>query len=161
MFDLSIGAAWWVAAGLLVTLELLTGTFYLLMLALGASAAALLALAGASATLQFVGAALVGGGATVAWHLRRGRRHEVPAAADPAVLLDLGARVVVEHWSPDGRARVHYRGAAWDAVCAPGVACCPGWHHVVSIQGSQLILKPQQDTAVASDRAGAADAAHP
>jgi membrane protein implicated in regulation of membrane protease activity len=36
---------WWVLAGVLVALELLTGTFYLLMLSLGAVAAALVAMA--------------------------------------------------------------------------------------------------------------------
>ena len=40
---------WWVVAGVLVAVELATGTFYLLMLALGAAAAALAAHAGRSA----------------------------------------------------------------------------------------------------------------
>jgi len=38
---------WWLVAGALVALELTTGTFYLLMLALGAAAGAVVAHAGA------------------------------------------------------------------------------------------------------------------
>ena len=52
---------WWVLAGVLVALELLTGTFYLLMLSLGAVAAALAALAGYGLNTQLVAAAIVGG----------------------------------------------------------------------------------------------------
>mgnify|MGYP003345071551 CR=1 FL=1 len=48
MDDLPASTLWWIGAGMLVILELLTGTFYLLMLALGAVAAAA-ALAAASA----------------------------------------------------------------------------------------------------------------
>ncbi|HNJ45700.1 MAG TPA: NfeD family protein, partial [Ottowia sp.] len=50
---------WWIAAGLLVAAELLTGTFYLLMLAIGAAAGALAAHAGLSLSAQ-----LVAGGVT-------------------------------------------------------------------------------------------------
>ena len=52
---------WWVLAGTLVALELATGTFYLLMLGLGAVAGALAAMAGYNNSTQLVAAALVGG----------------------------------------------------------------------------------------------------
>jgi len=39
---------WWIGAGVLVVAELLTGTFYLLMIALGFLAGALVHLAGAA-----------------------------------------------------------------------------------------------------------------
>ena len=59
---------WWLLAGAAVAVEMLTGTFYLLMLALGMVAGALAAHAGASAPMQLVVAALVGGGAVApAW----------------------------------------------------------------------------------------------
>jgi hypothetical protein len=87
---------WWLAAGALVAAELATGTFYLLMLALGCAAGALAAHAGAGATAQVVVAALLGGGATVAWHLqarphpggpgratRREHRHRPAGARSP------------------------------------------------------------------------------
>ena len=50
---------WWVLAGVLVALELLTGTFYLLMLSLGSVAAALVAMAGHGLNTQLVAAAVV------------------------------------------------------------------------------------------------------
>ncbi|MBA3625982.1 MAG: NfeD family protein, partial [Methylibium sp.] len=37
----SAATLWWIAAGVLIAAELATGTFYLLLLALGATAAAL------------------------------------------------------------------------------------------------------------------------
>ncbi|MEK9804034.1 MAG: NfeD family protein, partial [Curvibacter sp.] len=43
---------WWLAAGILVAAELVTGTFYLLMLALGLGAGALAADAGLAGTVQ-------------------------------------------------------------------------------------------------------------
>lgn len=57
--DWSLATWWWIVAGALVAAELATGTFYLLMLALGAAAAALGAHAGLSGSLQIVTAALV------------------------------------------------------------------------------------------------------
>jgi membrane protein implicated in regulation of membrane protease activity len=41
--DFSATTVWWVLAGLAVALELATGTFYLLMLALGMAAGAIAA----------------------------------------------------------------------------------------------------------------------
>ena len=75
---------WWVLAGALVIAELLTGTFYLLMLALGSVAAAVAAHAGATGSGQFVAAALVGGGATAAWHFKRARAPRSAPAASKA-----------------------------------------------------------------------------
>mgnify|MGYP006147005675 CR=1 FL=1 len=51
---------WWLLAGAVVALELFTGTFYLLMLALGMAAGALAAHAGAGLAVQLVVAAGVG-----------------------------------------------------------------------------------------------------
>ena len=56
---------WWLLAGGIVAAELLTGTFYLLMLALGVAAAAIAAHLGMSTTLQIVTAAVVGGGSVI------------------------------------------------------------------------------------------------
>ena len=65
---------WWVATGVLITLELLTGTFYLLMLAVGATAGALAAHAGASPATQWIVGSLLGGTAVVVSYLVRRRR---------------------------------------------------------------------------------------
>jgi len=47
--DFEASTGWWVLAGLMVLAELLSGTFYLLMMAVGAAAAALAAHAGLDA----------------------------------------------------------------------------------------------------------------
>ena len=61
--DWNTPTLWWLATGALVAAELATGTFYLLMLALGAACGALAAHLGFASTAQVAAAALVGGGA--------------------------------------------------------------------------------------------------
>ena len=70
---------WWIITGLLVAAELATGTFYLLMLAIGGIAGALAAHAGAGLTTQMVVAAVVGGVAVVGCYLVRRRRPGDPS----------------------------------------------------------------------------------
>jgi membrane protein implicated in regulation of membrane protease activity len=135
---------WWLVAGLLVAAELVTGTFYLLMLALGAAAGALVAHAGFGTEAQILAAALLGGGGSAVLHLRR--RRNQPAADDSAgALLDVGQTVQVTAWQPDGSTQVHYRGAQWRAKLATPVAPDtlpePGTHRISGVQGSQLILE--------------------
>ena len=114
---------WWLATGSLVAVELLTGTFYLLMMALGLAAAALAAHAGLPVTGQWVIASLVGGGSVLVWHrYRRGQPTGSPAQSNPDVNLDVGAVVHVDTWQPDGTAAVQYRGAHWDAALLAGEA---------------------------------------
>ena len=139
--DFSASTMWWVAAGLLVAAELLTGTFYLLMLALGCTAAAVAAHAGTGFTAQIIAAAVVGGGATAAWHVRRARApRSAPAESNRDVNLDIGQRVTVDTWGADGRTRVHYRGAAWSARHAGPGAPATGEHEIVSVHGNELDL---------------------
>ena len=69
--DVSASTLWWSAAGVAVVVELLTGTFYLLMMAIGLAAAAVAAHLGLAGTGQVIAAAVVGGGATALWHLKR------------------------------------------------------------------------------------------
>jgi membrane protein implicated in regulation of membrane protease activity len=133
---------WWLLAGGAVALELLTGTFYLVMLAVGMAAGALAAHAGGSWTTQLVTAALVGVAAVTAWHLQR-RRHpsEPPAEANPNVNLDVGETVQVEAWSPQHTASVRYRGANWTAVPVGGTPQGTGAHRVREVSGSRLVLE--------------------
>ena len=134
---------WWLMAAALVALELFTGTFYLLMLALGSAAAALAAHAGAGGSAQFVAAALVGGGATALWHLRRARApRSAPAASNADVSLDIGQTVQVTAWQPDGQARVPYRGAAWTVRHVGHGAPQAGTHRIVAVHGNVLDVEP-------------------
>jgi membrane protein implicated in regulation of membrane protease activity len=132
---------WWLIAGALVAVELLTGTFYLLMLAIGMASAACAAHLGANATMQILVAAIVGGGAVITWHMRQLRRHkEPPAQANVNVNLDIGELVQIEHWNPDGTADVQYRGARWTAIHRTGVIPSAGSHKVAELVGNRLLV---------------------
>lgn len=142
--DWSASTGWWVAAGALVALELASGTFYLLMLALGAAAAALAAHAGLAGSSQIVVAALVGGGATAVWHAKRASApRSAPPSSNPDVQIDLGQRVHVGAWNADGSARVQYRGASWAVRFAGDGEPLPGDHVIVEVNGNQLSVAAQ------------------
>lgn len=139
--DWSGATLWWLIAGLLVAAEMATGTFYLLMLALGVAAGAIAAHAGLGFSGQLVAAALVGGGAVAFWYLKRQRMPRAAAAgANRDVNLDIGERVQVDAWQPDGSARVQYRGAQWSARFAGAGAPESGEHRIRGIDGSELLL---------------------
>lgn len=134
---------WWLMAGAAVAVELLTGTFYLLMLAVGLAAAALAAHAGMGLPGQIVVAAVVGAGAVVAWHwLKRTRPGDPSARADRSVNLDVGELVMIDAWNADGTALIKYRGATWTAVHRAGVIPSTGAHRVAELVGSRLLVDP-------------------
>lgn len=136
---------WWLMAGAAVALELVSGTFYLLMLALGLAAGALAAHAGAGLALQLGCAALVGGGAVLAWsRLASQRQDGADSSANPDLNLDVGQPVQVERWRADGSAQIRHRGADWSAELEHPVASpAPGCYRIVAVRGSRLILSPQ------------------
>ena len=145
--DWSASTLWWVAAGVLVAAELASGTFYLLMFALGAAAGAVAAHLGAGFSQQLVAAAVVGGGATALWHFKRFRApRSAPAEANPDVNLDIGQSVRVEAWAADGTARVSYRGATWSVSYRGTGAPAPGEHTIVAVQGSRLVVAPRSSS---------------
>ena len=106
----------WVIAGfVLVIAELVTGTFYLLVVGVGAFAGALVAWMGGNAMVQALAGsivALVGAFLVHHWHVRN--RGSTPHESN---FLDRGQAVVLEGWVDEGArvARVKYRGAWWDA----------------------------------------------
>ncbi|HUR89739.1 MAG TPA: NfeD family protein [Ramlibacter sp.] len=133
---------WWLMAGAAVAVELATGTFYLLMLAAGLAAGALAAHAGAEMPMQFIAAAIVGGGAVTALHLQKRKQPaSAPAQANPDVNQDIGEVVSVEAWLPDGTATVRYRGANWTVVAAPGSPRASGAHRVREVVGNRLVVE--------------------
>jgi membrane protein implicated in regulation of membrane protease activity len=133
---------WWLLAGAAVAIELITGTFYLLMLAIGLAAGALAAHAGMGTAAQMVVAAVMGGGAVAGWHVwRRRRPPEAPAQSNADVNLDVGETVHVERWNADGTASVKYRGANWTVVAAEGTIPVSGPHRVREVHGSRLIVE--------------------
>ena len=143
--DLSNASVWWIAAGVAVAAELATGTFYLLMIALGFAAAALAAHFCATQPMQLLIAAVVGGGATALWHWRRVSRAgpALPTAQDRDVNLDIGERVHVRAWGSDDTAQVSYRGSTWAARLQPGAPATPGEYVVAAVEGNWLVLAPR------------------
>lgn len=134
------GLFWWIAAGALVALELLSGTFYLLMIAIGFVAAALAQIAGANADLQFAAAALVALAAVVLLRRSRfGRRKRAQASRNPDVNLDIGQTLNVAAWN-ERRARVTYRGAAWDVELVSGEPDNAQVYEIIELRGSCLVV---------------------
>lgn len=135
---------WWLLAGAAVAIELATGTFYLLMLAIGLVAAAIGAHLGLPLTAQIITAAVVGGGAVVAWHLKSGGRSAgLPAQSNPDVHIDIGEPVQIDKWNTDGTATVKYRGASWTAVLdSPGMEPgATGQFHIKEMLGNRLVIE--------------------
>jgi membrane protein implicated in regulation of membrane protease activity len=141
--DLSNPTLWWLLAGALVAAELATGTFYLLMVALGAAAGALAAHAGLSPTAQVAVASALAAGATAGWHALRARApRSAPAESNRDTHLDVGQLLQVAAWQPDGTARVSYRGAMWSVRFAGSGSPTAGEHVIVALQGSELLVQP-------------------
>lgn len=134
---------WWLAAGAVVATELFTGTFYLLMLALGLAAAAIAAHLGLTTSPQMVIAALVGGGSVVVCYFLKKKHPNAPSArADRSVNMDVGENILIESWNPDGTTTVKYRGAQWTAIHRPGVPPSTGMHRVAELVGNRLLVDP-------------------
>lgn len=133
---------WWVLAGSVVALELLTGTFYLLMLSFGFVAAALAAHAGLDLPGQLLVAAVSGGGSVLLGrHYRKKIATTLSQGGSADVNLDIGGTVEVHTWLPDGTSSVKYRGANWEASLADGEVPSTGTFRIVKVVGSRLILK--------------------
>ncbi|MBC7683163.1 MAG: NfeD family protein [Ferruginibacter sp.] len=132
---------WWLLTGGAIVAELLTGTFYLLMLALGFTAAALATYAGGSTVVQTLAASAVGGGAVALWSRIRSRHPKsLSASTNPDVNMDIGETVQVDAWNADGTAQVHYRGASWTVLHRPGNVPTSGPHRVAEVIGNRLLV---------------------
>ncbi len=133
---------WTIVGFVLVITELVTGTFYLLVLGVGAFASALAAYLGVNLVVQ----AAIGGGVALAgayfvhsWHVAN-RRSDGNAQSN---FLDRGQAVVLDGWAnePAGIARVKYRGALWEArLTAAAERPAPGSTLYIEGQEGQLLL---------------------
>ncbi|MFL6579460.1 MAG: NfeD family protein [Burkholderiales bacterium] len=106
--------AWLLAGLLLVVVELMTGTFYLLILGLAAGIGSVVAFFGQPFSMQALIAAIsaiIGGILVHQYH--RAANASSPKDSDN----DIGEPVSIENWisEPGRRARVRYRGTTWDA----------------------------------------------
>jgi len=133
---------WLVAGFVLVIAELLTGTFYLLVIGIGAFVGALVAWIGGNELWQVMvggGVAIVGTFLVHTWHHRNR-----PGRPGEGNLLDRGQPVVLEGWANETAriARVKYRGTSWDARLArPEDRPAPGTTLYISGQeGNTLVV---------------------
>jgi membrane protein implicated in regulation of membrane protease activity len=127
----------WAILGLtLVIVELLTGTFYLLMLGIAAFGAALAAWLGQGFGVQTVVAAVIAAGGCYGVHVYRAKN-----AKEQMAPLDAGQPASFENWVDQAsrRARVRYRGATWEAVIEGEAAIEAGaMLYVVTVHGNTL-----------------------
>ena len=127
----------WAILGLaLVIVELLTGTFYLLMLAIAAFGAALAAWLGQGFGVQAVVSAAIAAAGCYGVHVYRAKnvKEQMPP-------IDAGQPASFENWVDQGArlARVRYRGASWDALVDGEEAVDAGaMLYVVTTHGNTL-----------------------
>jgi membrane protein implicated in regulation of membrane protease activity len=134
---------WFVVAFGLLVAELLTGTFYLLVISIALAVAGVSAWLGAPTALQFVVAAAIGlGGSMWLRATRFGKRlHE--RGDDKVQNMDIGQSLRVENWTAARTARANYRGAVWDVELAPGEQAASGEFVIREINANRLIVAPK------------------
>ena len=127
---------WWIIAAVLVGVELVTGTFYLLAVGAAFAIGGLAAWAGLDTWVQFAVASVLSVlGVSAAHRWRKSRAEPAPMAS-----LDVGQTVRVIDWRDDGTARVHYRGSQWDAVLATPDTPRSETMIIKDMRGSTLVL---------------------
>lgn len=133
---MEIYSYWFLLALILVGLEMATGTFYLLVVAIAMAVGGLAALLGASVVWQLLLGALTGiAGTTILRRWKSTQAKEVNSAS-----LDIGQPVKVIKWNDNGTARVFYRGAEWDAETESADTPRDTTLYIMAVHGSGLVL---------------------
>lgn len=131
----------WLISGLaLIIAELATGTFYLLVLGVGALAGSAVAFAGGNFALQSIATCVV---SIAAVFLVKDKIRKKKSFQKNDNNMDIGQPVFFEAWvNQEARlARVKYRGASWDAKLIDDAAPeSDDVLYVVGSDGSQLQL---------------------
>jgi len=133
---MDISLAWLIAGFILIIAELVTGTFYLLVLGLAALVGAGVGYASGAFVWQAVGAAVVAV-AGVIW-VNQFKKKMAPKRMRG---LDVGQPAAFDSWvnKGAGHARVKYRDALWDAQVAGDASGEPGEIlYITSVDGSTL-----------------------
>jgi membrane protein implicated in regulation of membrane protease activity len=139
---------WTILGFVLIIVEMVTGTFYLLVLGVGAFAGALAAWLGAPFLLQVAVAGLVsviGTWVVFKWHAKQHKPD------DPGNALDVGQAVTLSRWvnQADGALKVKYRGSEWDARIKPGDLAAAGlgegaFLYILAQDGATLVVGSQR-----------------
>jgi len=133
---LDLSLAWLIAGFILIIFELVTGTFYLVVLGIAAFAGAGVAYIGGAFVWQALAAGLVAVAGVVWVHLVR-------KSISPKRMqgLDFGQPAAFESWvnKSTAQARVRYRDALWDAQVTGETAGDPGEIlYIISVDGNTL-----------------------
>jgi membrane protein implicated in regulation of membrane protease activity len=129
----------WIIAGFaLVIIELITGTFYLLVFGLAAFVGALATWLGAPFLVQIVAAGIAAGVGAWIVHRWHARQHKEGGQANA---IDIGQSVTMESWvnKAGGVMRVRYRGTDWDARVADNDSAAAG-----ATPGTMLYILAQE-----------------
>lgn len=128
---------WLVVAGILLIAEIMTGTFYLLMVSLGALIGALVAYLGYGLEIQIAASAVFAVLGSLLIRKRFVKRNKIDRQHD---ILDIGNKIEISNWSAGGLANVQYRGATWAAESTDATPAT-GLHQIVDVQGNILKVK--------------------
>ncbi len=131
---------WFLLALGMLMVEMATGTFYMLVLSIALAVGGLAALLGLNESLQLMLSAAAG--ITGIIFMRRAKAAH-PAAAS-GQNFDIGQPVHGIAWREDGTARVHFRGAEWDAEPESPDTPRMATMYVKDMRGSTLILTHQK-----------------
>jgi membrane protein implicated in regulation of membrane protease activity len=130
--------AWLLIGLMLVVVELMTGTFYLLILGIAAGIGSLIAFLDQPFWMQ----ALIAAIAAVVGGVLVYRYHSAANASSPKDSAnDIGQTVTIESWvnEPKRLARVRYRGTVWDAEVLGDDRIEPDTLlYVVAMEGSRV-----------------------
>lgn len=132
---------WFLATGMLMIGEMLTGTFYLLVVGIA------FAITGLTAWQHWPYWAQLAVAATLTLTnilLLRGRRKT--GTRHPSQSLDTGQPVEIIQWLSDNHARVRYRGTEWNAHLAAHTSRQSGNYIIRDIEGSTLIIETSPTT---------------
>ena len=138
----------WLLVGLgLVIVELLSGTFYLLMLGVAAFGGGAVAWLGQGFPVQIIVAAAVAAAGCYAVHVWHSKNSK-----EQMTSIDAGQPAKFERWVDEGHAlaRVNYRGASWEArieFASPDAATTldsGAQLYVIATEGSTLRVTRQR-----------------
>jgi membrane protein implicated in regulation of membrane protease activity len=127
---------WFLLCLVLLGIEMVSGTFYLLVVAIAAAVAGMSALLGMAMVGQMILSALTGISGILI--LRNSIRNQVTDAANFSI--DIGQPVRIIKWNGDRSARVNYRGTEWDAQLESPETPSDVTLYIASMQGSSLVL---------------------
>ena len=131
---------WLIIAIVLLAVEMMIGSIFILACVVGAASGCLVAVLGGGIAMQTLSAAIVtivGVIIFAALNKRKKNKFESEIVDND---LDLGKDVMVSAVNTDGSATVDYRGAKWKAYTKEGMLE-PGHYRISKVDGTRLILE--------------------